>query len=84
MPYIKTIPPSDATGKLKEIYQSGAGPSAAKGKVSMIRQVQSLNPAVLATWRAIDVAIMQGESRISRRQREMIATVVSSTNHCSY
>ena len=38
MPYIKTIPLSDATGTLKEIYQSGAGPSAARGKVSMIRQ----------------------------------------------
>jgi alkylhydroperoxidase family enzyme len=84
MPYIKTIPPSEATGKLKEVYQSGSGPSAAKGKVSMIRQVQSLNAEVLAAWRTIDVGIMQGESRISRRQREMIATVVSATNHCSY
>ena len=84
MPYIKTVSPSEATGKLKEIYQSGAGPSAAKGKVSMIRQVQSLNPEVLAAWRAIDVGIMQGESRITRRQREMIATVVSAINHCSY
>ncbi len=84
MPYIQTIPPSEATGKLKEIYESGAGPSAARGKVSMIRQVQSLNPEVLAAWRALDVGIMQSPSRITRRQREMIATVVSATNHCSY
>lgn len=84
MPYIKTVPPAEATGKLKDIYQSGAGPSAAKGKVSMIRQVQSLNPEVLGAWRALDVGIMQGESRITRRQREMIATVVSATNSCSY
>lgn len=84
MPYIKTIPPAEASGKLQEVYQSGSGPSAAKGRVSMIRQVQSLNPDALAAWRALDVGIMQGESRISRRQREMIATVVSATNHCSY
>jgi alkylhydroperoxidase family enzyme len=84
MPYIRTIPPSEATGKLKEVYESGAGPSAARGKVSMIRQVQSLNPNALAAWRELDVAIMRGESRITRRQREMIATVVSATNHCSY
>lgn len=84
MPYIKTIPPAEAIGKLKEIYQSGAGPSAAKGRVSMIRQAQSLNPEALAAWRALDVEIMRGESRITRRQREMIATVVSATNHCSY
>jgi alkylhydroperoxidase family enzyme len=84
MPHIRTIPPSEATGKLKDVYESGAGPSAARGKVSMIRQVQSLNPNALAAWRELDVAIMRGESRITRRQREMIATVVSATNHCSY
>jgi alkylhydroperoxidase family enzyme len=84
MPNINTIAPAEATGNLKEIYPSGARPSAAKGKVSMIRQVQSLNPDALAAWRALDVGIMQGESRITRRQREMIATVVSATNHCSY
>jgi uncharacterized peroxidase-related enzyme len=50
----------------------------------MIRQVQSLNPDNLAAWRALDIGIMRGESRITRRQREMIATVVSATNQCSY
>jgi alkylhydroperoxidase family enzyme len=84
MPYIRAIPPSEATGKLKEVYDSGSGPSAARGKVSMIRQVQSLNPNALAAWRALDVEIMRGESRITRRQRDMLATVVSATNHCSY
>jgi len=84
MPYIQTILPSEAVGKLKEIYESGAGPSAARGKVSMIRQVQSLNPNNLAAWRTLDVSIMRGDSRITRGQREMIATVVSATNHCSY
>jgi alkylhydroperoxidase family enzyme len=84
MPHIRTIPPVEATGKLKEVYESGAGPSAARGKVSMIRQVQSLNPTALAAWRELDVAIMRGQSRMTRRQREMIATVVSATNHCSY
>ena len=84
MPYICTIPPAQATGKVKEIYESGSGPSAARGKVSMIRQVQSLNPDVLAAWRALDVGIMRGASRITRRQREMIATLVSAINQCSY
>ena len=48
MPYITTVPPAEATGTLKEVYESGSGPSAARGKVSMIRQVQSLNPENLA------------------------------------
>jgi len=84
MPYIRTVPPAEASGKLKEVYESGSGPSADRGEVSMIRQVQSLNAEVLAAWRTLTVGIMSGESRITRRQREMIATVVSATNQCSY
>ena len=84
MPYIRTIPPSEATGKLRQVYETGGGPSAARGKVAMIRQVQSLNPDALTTWSALGAEIMHGPSRITRRQREMIATVVSATNHCSY
>jgi len=84
MPYIKTIPPSEATGKLKEVYETAGGPSAAHGKVAMVRQVQSLNPTVLAAWSDLGAAIMHGQSNLTRRQREMIATVVSATNHCSY
>ncbi len=84
MPYIKTIPPSEATGKLKEVYETAGGPSAARGKVAMVRQVQSLNPNALAAWSALGAEIMHGPSRLTRRQREMIATVVSATNHCSY
>lgn len=84
MPYIRTIGPAEATGKVKEVYESGGGASAVRGKVSMIRQVQSLNPDGLAAWRQLDGQIMRGESRITRRQREMIATLVSATNRCSY
>lgn len=84
MPYIKTIPPSAATGKLKDAYNTSGGPSAAKGKVAMVRQVQSLHPEALMAWSDLGAAIMHGPSRLSRRQREMIATVVSTTNHCSY
>jgi len=84
MPFIKTVPPGDAVGKLKEIYESGAGPSLDRGKVSAIRQVQSQNVEALAAWRTLDIAIMRGESNLTRRQREMIATVVSATNNCSY
>ena len=84
MPYIKTIPPSEATGKLKEVYETASGPSAARGKVAMVRQAQSLNPNALAAWSDLGAAIMHGPSGLTRRQREMIATVVSATNHCSY
>lgn len=84
MPYIRTIPPAEATGKLKEIYFDKSGPSAERGRVSSIRQAQSLNVDVLAAWRDLDTRIMRGESKVTRRQREMIATAVSAINHCGY
>jgi alkylhydroperoxidase family enzyme len=84
MPYIKIVPPARASGKLKEVYSVGGGPSAARGKVAMVRQVQSLHPDALAAWSNLGSAIMHGTSPLTRRQREMIATVVSATNHCSY
>ena len=84
MPYIKTITPEEAAGKLKEVYSASSGPSAARGKVAMVRQVQSLHPDALAAWSDLGAAIMHGPSSLTRRQREMIATVVSATNHCSY
>jgi alkylhydroperoxidase family enzyme len=84
MPYIRTILPSEATGRLKEIYEERTGPSAERGRVSMIRQAQSLNVDALAAWRTLDRTILRGESKITRRQREMIATAVSAANHCSY
>jgi alkylhydroperoxidase family enzyme len=84
MPYIRTIPPAEATGKLRQVYETGGGPSAARGKVAMIRQVQSLNPDALMAWSALGAEIMHGRSRLTRCQREMIATVVSAANHCSY
>jgi alkylhydroperoxidase family enzyme len=84
MPYIQTVPPSEATGKLKEIYFDRPGPSTDRGRVSGIRQVQSLNVDVLGAWQELDTKIMRGECKITRRQREMIATAVSAVNKCSY
>ncbi|HSK28750.1 MAG TPA: carboxymuconolactone decarboxylase family protein [Candidatus Limnocylindria bacterium] len=69
---------------MKQVYEIGGGPSAARGKVAMVRQVQSLHPDALAAWSDLGAAIMHGPSRLTRRKREMIATVVSATNHCSY
>ena len=32
MPFIRIVPPAEATGKLKDVYESGSGPSAAEGR----------------------------------------------------
>ena len=42
----------------------------------------SRSPAALKEAMRMYLAIMYGKSELSRAQREMLATVVSSINHC--
>jgi len=44
----------------------------------------SQSPSALKEAMRLYLAIMFGESKLSRAQREMIATVVSQVNHCKY
>jgi alkylhydroperoxidase family enzyme len=44
----------------------------------------SLNPAVLKASMDLYKAIMFGESRLSRKERELLATVTSAEQFCGY
>ena len=44
----------------------------------------SLNPSVLHRSMELYKAIMFGPSPLSRQERELLATVVSSVNECEY
>lgn len=81
MAHIRTIPPADASGPLKEEYETAQRRA---GHVAHILQLQSLNPAVLHAGVQLYLAIMHGPSALTRAQRELIATVVSSVNDCFY
>lgn len=81
MAWIKTIPPEEATGYLKEQYEAAIKRA---GRVFNIVSLQSLNPGVLKASIQLYIAAMFGPSSLSRAQREMIATVVSKTNDCFY
>ena len=81
MAHIRTIPPGDATGPLKAEYETAQRRA---GYVAHILQLQSLNPAVLHAGVQLYIAIMHGPSALTRSQRELIATVVSSVNDCFY
>ena len=54
------------------------------GKVWGIVRLMSLNPPVMDTSMSLYKAAMFGPSPLSRRQREMMATVVSRANDCFY
>lgn len=75
---ISMVPYEDAEGKLKELYE------AFNNEMANILRVQSLNPRSLEAHLNYYKVIMFASSPLSRRIREMIATVVSSENECFY
>jgi alkylhydroperoxidase family enzyme len=81
MAWIRVIRPQEATGALKVEYDKGIKRA---GKVFQILQIQSLNPAAVKATMSVYLATMFQPSPLSRRLREMIATVVSAANGCHY
>ncbi|MDQ0350304.1 alkylhydroperoxidase family enzyme [Alkalibacillus filiformis] len=75
---IKMIESDEADGKLEELYDRF------NGKMANILKVHSLNPKSLEAHLNYYKVIMFGKSPLKRDLREMIATVVSSTNECFY
>jgi alkylhydroperoxidase family enzyme len=79
--HIRQIPPDEATGLLKRIYDEAI---ARAGKVFGILRIQSLNAGALEASMGMYKALMFGPSPLSRARREMLATVVSRANDCFY
>ncbi len=81
MARIRTIPPEEATGSLKEQYAAALKRA---GHVAGILRLQSLRPDLLDLFVRLYIALMYGRSDLTRAQREMIAVVVSRENRCHY
>lgn len=81
MTWIKTIDPSEAGGILKEEYEAAVRRA---GKVYSIVRVSSLRPDLLRSWINLYITLMHRPGKLDRRQREMLAVVVSRTNDCFY
>lgn len=75
------IQESDATGRLKQLYEQH---TESWGGVDNILKIHSLNVKSLKTHFDFYAHLMRGRSGLSRAQREMIAIVVSVTNQCHY
>jgi alkylhydroperoxidase family enzyme len=94
MTWIKTIPPSEASQELREAQEAQRAlyppeyaqsvPSVEDGESSGIVASHSLIPQALHHAFAAFGALMSPELPLSRRQHEMITTVVSATNRCHY
>ncbi len=81
MAWIKTIDESEATGRIKDLYEELIQK---RGKVSNIMKIQSLNPEAMKRHLDLYMTLLFGKSGLSRAERELIAVVVSATNKCEY
>ena len=81
MAYIDLVKQEDAAGLVQVEYEKGIRRS---GRVYNILKIMSRSPQALQASMRMYLAIMFGESELSRAQREMLAAVVSWTNDCFY
>jgi uncharacterized peroxidase-related enzyme len=79
--FIRLIGEAEATGELKREYDAAV---ARAGRVFNILQAMSVRPGVLRAFTALALEIMNGESALSKRDRRLLAFVVSRTNGCRY
>lgn len=96
MTWIKTIEPASATGELLLNYKelrsrfpieySGTVPALTRpdGTSDSIVSAHSLFPSVMRNIFLALSDLMSPRLPLSRRQQEMIHTLVSSLNHCHY
>jgi hypothetical protein len=96
MTRIRTIPPSQATGELRAAYErlaprfppEYARPALAADGSTLnedgVVALHSLLPRVKEPMMEALVELMSPELALTRRQHEMINTVVSSANACQY
>ena len=81
MPHIRQVEVDEATGLLAKEYDAAIDRA---GKVFNIVKAMCLNPIVLNRSMELYKAIMFGPSELSRIERELLATVVSTANDCHY
>jgi len=81
MSRIQVIPPEEATGQLKEIYNELLEK---RGKIAEVHKIQSLRPQSIVKHMDLYLEIMFSKSKLSRAEREMMAVIVSVNNDCEY
>ena len=79
--WIATIPEAEATDDVKRAYKRSGEKS---GDVDHIMKIHSLHPKSLIDHLHLYKTLMQGDSPLSRIQREMIGVVASAINRCEY
>jgi alkylhydroperoxidase family enzyme len=81
MSWVRTFSEEEAEGHLAELYQRV---KARAGKVPNIARLQSLRSETMGRGFDLYCQLMDSPTGICKRERVLIATVVSKTNGCLY
>lgn len=81
MPYIQVIDEAEADHTLRAAYARVKGD---RGKTSNILKIHSLLPQTMTGHLDFYMTVMFAKGALDRRQRELVATVVSAANRCDY
>jgi uncharacterized peroxidase-related enzyme len=81
MTWIKEIDYEESTGQLRDEYDNIIK---RRGKLSNIMKVHSLNPKAMRYHMDFYVSILFSNHKITREERELVATAVSVLNKCDY
>jgi uncharacterized peroxidase-related enzyme len=81
MAWVQTVAEEAATDRLRELYQRTRQRA---GIVPNIAKLQSLRPETASRGFGLYCQIMDDPTGINKRERVLIATVVSKVNGCLY
>jgi uncharacterized peroxidase-related enzyme len=81
MAWVQTVPEGAASGDLQEVYDRVR---ARAGFLPNIAKLQSLRPKTMAHGFDLYCRLMDDPTGLSKRERVLIATVVSKVNGCLY
>lgn len=79
--WIRSIAPEQAEGVVRRVYEAAVRRA---GKVFQIVRAMSLAPETMEASLEFYKQVMLAPGQLARRQREMLAVVVSRVNACRY
>ena len=84
MPFIKWVDDEDATGAVGEIYGQWKEANPHRERMPDVLKCFSLRPDLLRSIMEISYPLHFTDGFLTRRMKEMIATLVSGLNQCPY
>lgn len=84
MPHIVWVEDADATGRVAEIYRKWLAANPHRDRMPDILKCFSPRPDVLQAMLDLSYPLHFSDGALTRREKEMIATVVSAINQCPY